>query len=55
VPFFEYVSPYVFESRLRRELTSPEATIKDGRMDIPEGPGLGIDLNEELVAQLRVD
>ena len=55
VPFFEYVSPHVFESRLRRELTSPEATIKDGRMDIPEGPGLGIDLNEELVAQLRVD
>jgi L-alanine-DL-glutamate epimerase-like enolase superfamily enzyme len=55
VPFFEYVSPFVFDSRLRRELTSPEATIKDGRMDIPVGPGLGISLNEELVEQLRVD
>ncbi len=54
VPLFEYVSPRVFDSLLRRELTSPEPQIVDGVMALPEGPGLGIDLNEDLVARLRV-
>jgi L-alanine-DL-glutamate epimerase-like enolase superfamily enzyme len=54
-PYFEYVSPHVFDSRLRRELTSPEATLKDGKMDLPQGAGLGIELNEDLVQRLRVD
>ncbi len=54
-PYFEYVSPHVFDSRLRRELTSPEATIKDGKMELPAGAGLGIALNEDLVNELRVD
>jgi L-alanine-DL-glutamate epimerase-like enolase superfamily enzyme len=53
-PYFEYVSPHVFDSMLRRELTTPEATLKDGRMDLPEGAGLGIALNEDLVNRLRV-
>ena len=53
-PLFEYVSPHVFDSMLRRELTTPEATLKDGRMDLPEGAGLGIALNEDLVNRLRV-
>jgi len=52
-PYFEYVSPHIFDSMLRRELTTPEATLKDGRMDLPEGAGLGIALNEDLVARLR--
>lgn len=55
VPLFEFVSPKVFDSPLRRELTSPEPTLKDGLMALPEGPGLGIELNEQLVARLRVD
>lgn len=54
-PYFEYVSPLVFDSRLRRELTSPEATLKDGKMELPQGAGLGIELNEDLVQRLRVD
>lgn len=53
VPLFEYVSPNVFESMLRRELTSPEPAVKDGLMALPEEPGLGIALNEELVERLR--
>jgi len=52
-PLFEYVSPRVFDSLLRRELTSPEPELKDGAMPLPHRPGLGIDLNEELVARLR--
>ena len=54
-PLFEYVSPKVFDSVLRRELTSPEPELKEGTMALPQGPGLGIELNEDLVARLRVD
>ena len=53
-PYFEYVSPHVFDSMLRRELTTPEPTLNDGRMDLPEGAGLGIALNEDVVNRLRV-
>ncbi len=55
VPVFEYVSPKVFDSLLRRELVSPEPEVVDGHMALPDRPGLGIDLNEELVARLRTD
>jgi len=54
-PVFEYVSPKVFDSLLRRELVSPEPEVKDGYMDLPDRPGLGIDLNEDLVNRLRTD
>ncbi|MCX7344789.1 MAG: mandelate racemase/muconate lactonizing enzyme family protein [Alphaproteobacteria bacterium] len=54
-PVFEYVSPHVFDSPLRRELVSPEPAVVDGYMDLPTGPGLGIALNEELVACWRAD
>jgi L-alanine-DL-glutamate epimerase-like enolase superfamily enzyme len=54
-PVFEYVSPHVFDSPLRRELVSPEPAVVDGVMDLPTGPGLGIELNEDLVARWRAD
>jgi L-rhamnonate dehydratase len=54
-PLFEYVSPHVFDSLLRRELVSPEPAVVDGFMTLPTGPGLGIDLNEELVERWRAD
>ena len=54
-PVFEYVSPKVFNSLLRRELVSPEPEVMDGYMALPDRPGLGIDLNEELVSRLRTD
>lgn len=54
-PVFEYVSPHVFDSPLRRELVSPEPAVVDGHMDLPTGPGLGITLNEELVERWRAD
>ena len=54
-PLFEYVSPHVFDSSLRRELVSPEPKVVDGFMELPAGPGLGIELNEELVARWRRD
>lgn len=54
-PVFEYVSPHVFYSPLRRELVSPEPAVAEGFMALPTGPGLGIELNEELVARWRAD
>ena len=54
-PLFEYISPVVFDSPLRRDLVSPEPVIENGRMALPEGPGLGIELNEEAVERYRTD
>lgn len=54
-PLFEYVSPHVFPSPLRRELVSPEPAVVDGFMELPTAPGLGIALNEELVERWRAD
>jgi L-rhamnonate dehydratase len=54
-PLFEYVSPKVFDSPLRRELVSPEPTLTDGFMALPTAPGLGIDLNTDLVERWRID
>jgi L-alanine-DL-glutamate epimerase-like enolase superfamily enzyme len=54
-PLFEYVSPRVFNSLLRQELVWPEPELKDGTFNLPDGPGLGIELNQELVEKLRTD
>jgi L-alanine-DL-glutamate epimerase-like enolase superfamily enzyme len=42
-------------SPLRRELVSPEPAVVDGFMELPTAPGLGIDLNTELVERWRID
>jgi L-alanine-DL-glutamate epimerase-like enolase superfamily enzyme len=52
-PIFEYVSPHVFDSVLRRELVYPEPEVRDGEMALPTGPGLGISLNDEVVERYR--
>jgi L-alanine-DL-glutamate epimerase-like enolase superfamily enzyme len=52
-PVFEYISPKVFDSLLRRELVFPEPEVTDGEMALPTGPGLGITLNEEIVERYR--
>jgi L-alanine-DL-glutamate epimerase-like enolase superfamily enzyme len=48
-PFFEFLSPELYDSPLRRDLVSPEPRVVDGRMSLPEGPGLGITLNEPIL------
>ena len=40
---------------LRRELGHPEPVPRDGTIELPTGPGLGITLNEEVVARWRTD
>ena len=54
VPFIEYFPPYLFDSPVRRHLVSPEPVVEDGHIALPDAPGLGIELNEEVVAKYTV-
>jgi L-rhamnonate dehydratase len=53
-PFIELLSPALFDSPLRAELTRPEPELEDGTLPLPATPGLGIELVEEAVARYRV-
>jgi L-alanine-DL-glutamate epimerase-like enolase superfamily enzyme len=53
MPFFEYVPQEVAESRLRRELVTDELTLVDGRLALPERPGLGIELNRDVLEEFE--
>jgi len=44
----------VEDSPLRHELTNETVQAKDGWIEVPDGPGLGITLNEDAVAQYLV-
>lgn len=49
--YFEYC---VEQGDLRKHLTKQSFPVVDGDITVPEEPGLGIDLNEEIVAKYRV-
>ncbi|MEM7093079.1 MAG: mandelate racemase/muconate lactonizing enzyme family protein [Actinomycetota bacterium] len=51
IPMVEFRSSRLGPSRLRTELVSPpEPDFVDGFAQLPTGPGLGVELNEDLVA-----
>lgn len=41
------------QTNLRESLTKQKFRARDGYLDVPQEPGLGIDLDEEVVARLR--
>jgi L-alanine-DL-glutamate epimerase-like enolase superfamily enzyme len=49
--YFEYC---VEQGDLRKHLTKQNFPVVDGHISVPEEPGLGIELNEEIVAKYRV-
>lgn len=49
--YFEYC---VEQGALRQSLTKQRFPVVDGEISVPEEPGLGIELNEEVVAKYRV-
>lgn len=53
-PFFEFLSPELSRSALRKRLLKTEARVESGTMPLPAGPGLGIELDEETVAEFLV-
>jgi L-alanine-DL-glutamate epimerase-like enolase superfamily enzyme len=49
--YFEYC---VEQGALRQALTRQTFPVVDGKISVPEEPGLGIELNEDIVAKYRV-
>jgi L-rhamnonate dehydratase len=55
VPFVEMFHPELYASPLRAELVTPEPAIENGTIALPAQPGLGIELDENVVQRYRVD
>jgi L-alanine-DL-glutamate epimerase-like enolase superfamily enzyme len=53
-PYIEFLPAELSESPLRRELTTPEFTIRDGELQLSQSPGLGIELNREALTRFSV-
>jgi L-alanine-DL-glutamate epimerase-like enolase superfamily enzyme len=53
MPFFEYVPQGVAESALRRELVDDELELVDGRLALPQRPGIGVELNWDAVEEFE--
>ena len=51
-PYLEY---NVTDNPLRTELLAEPIRPSDGIVRVPDGPGLGIELNPETIARFRVD
>jgi L-alanine-DL-glutamate epimerase-like enolase superfamily enzyme len=47
--FIEFLPDELCESALRRELVSNELRMKNGELELPTKPGLGVDLNRDAV------
>lgn len=54
VPMIEILPAGLFPSRLREELVHPEPQIIDGRINLPEQPGLGIILSSDAVQRYQI-
>ena len=54
VPHGEVFEYCMSDSPLRHDLTHEELTVVDGHVSVPEGPGLGVTVNEETVERYRV-
>lgn len=54
-PWTEYCHPEVYpHQELRRNLFGPEPKMVDGAFELPAGPGLGIEVDEEALTHYRV-
>jgi L-alanine-DL-glutamate epimerase-like enolase superfamily enzyme len=51
MPFFEFLPAELCESRLRKELVDDGLRFEGGMLGVPVGPGLGIELNREALAE----
>ena len=46
-PYIEFLPSELAESQLRKDLVLNELPVEDGKIFLPEQPGLGIELNED--------
>jgi L-alanine-DL-glutamate epimerase-like enolase superfamily enzyme len=54
-PYIEFLPIELAESPLRRELLAEDLPLVEGRITLPETPGLGIELNRDVLEKYRVD
>ena len=54
-PFIEFLPADLCESVLRKELVEDELRIVDGKIPLPEKPGLGIELNRDAIRKFGVN
>jgi L-alanine-DL-glutamate epimerase-like enolase superfamily enzyme len=47
-PFIEFAPAEIFESPLRRELQAAGFPVKNGQIELPDDPGIGYTLSEEI-------
>jgi L-rhamnonate dehydratase len=53
-PLIETCHPGLFGNTLRASLTGPEAVVVDGLLPLPDLPGLGVAVDESVVARYRI-
>jgi L-alanine-DL-glutamate epimerase-like enolase superfamily enzyme len=53
MPFFEYLPQQVAESALRRDLVTDELELVDGKLALPQRPGLGVELDPGALARFE--
>jgi L-alanine-DL-glutamate epimerase-like enolase superfamily enzyme len=53
MPFFECVPKTMAESALRRDLLRAEPEVTDGRVVLPDTPGLGIELDDDALVRFK--
>ncbi|MFO0802770.1 MAG: mandelate racemase/muconate lactonizing enzyme family protein [Gemmataceae bacterium] len=54
-PYIEFAPAEVYESPLRSELQAAGFPVKDGVIELPQKPGIGYELPEEIVQRFRMD
>jgi L-alanine-DL-glutamate epimerase-like enolase superfamily enzyme len=52
--FIEFLPKELADSRLRRELVAEELPVVEGRIPLPDRPGLGIVIDEDALSAFRV-
>ncbi len=53
MPFFEFLPAELCESRLRKELVNEALVFDHGSLGVPDGPGLGIELDPDALAEFE--
>jgi len=51
MPFFEFLPDDLCESALRKELVDDGISFRDGRLELPDRPGLGLVLDRDALAR----
>jgi L-alanine-DL-glutamate epimerase-like enolase superfamily enzyme len=54
-PYIEFAAAEVFESPLRRELQQAGFPVRNGRIALPDRPGIGYELPKDILKRFRLD